>query len=70
MVYGSVAIPQYRCGQPAYFVGGKGIIKTYQQESGRWTYVVEMEMGPEPESGRIGYETTVCLFETELIAVA
>lgn len=62
--------PQYQRGQTAYFLGGQGIIKNYQQESGKWAYVVEMEMGPEPESGRIGYETTVCLFETELTAVA
>jgi hypothetical protein len=66
MISSETTIPQYRRGQIAYFIGGQGIIKNYQQESGRWAYVIEMELGPEPASGRIGYETMVCLFENEL----
>jgi hypothetical protein len=58
--------PRFHRGQVAYFVGGKGIIKHYQPDSGSWSYLVEMEMGPEPKMGRIGHETTVCLFEHDL----
>jgi len=28
-------------------------------ESGTWTYVVEMELGPEPDMGRVGSETMI-----------
>jgi hypothetical protein len=41
-------------------------VKNYQFKPGYVTYLVEMEMGPEPEMGRIGQETTVCLFESDL----
>lgn len=67
MATGLLATPRFRRGQIAYFIGGKGVIKNYQPESGSWAYVIEMEMGPEPEIGRIGSETTVCLFETDLM---
>ncbi len=58
--------PRFQRGQMAAFIGGQGVIKNYQLEAGSWAYVIEMEMGPEPEIGRVGCETTVCLFETDL----
>jgi len=32
-------------------------------ESGTWTYVVEMELGPEPDMGRVGSETMILLLK-------
>lgn len=60
-------MPRFRRGQIAYFIGGKGVIKNYQPEAGSWAYIIEMEMGPESEIGRLGSETTICLSETDLI---
>ncbi|AFZ30624.1 hypothetical protein Glo7428_2086 [Gloeocapsa sp. PCC 7428] len=60
-------VPQFRKGENVKFVGGVGTIKSYQLEAGSWTYAVEMAMGPEPEMGRIGYETTVLLNEADLV---
>jgi hypothetical protein len=48
------------------FDGGEGIVRSANWEFGRWTYLVEMELGKEPEFGRIGPETTVLLDETDL----
>jgi hypothetical protein len=48
------------------FAGGVGTIKSYQPESNTWTYMVEMEMGPEPEFGRVGFETMILLYEEEI----
>jgi hypothetical protein len=61
--------PRFSKGQLVHFVGGTGAIKNYQFGSGYVTYWVEMEMGPEPEMGRIGQETTICLFETDLKSI-
>jgi len=58
---------QFQKGEKVKFLGGVGTIKNFQLEAGSWTYAVEMAMGPEPEMGRIGYETTVLLDETDLI---
>lgn len=58
--------PRFREGEKVTFLGGAGRIKNYQLEAGHWTYMVEMAMGPEPEMGRIGYETTVLLNEADL----
>jgi hypothetical protein len=33
-------------------------------------YRVEMELGPEPEMGRIGSETTVLLYESDIDEMA
>lgn len=52
------------------FVGGVGIIKSYRPESNKWTYVVEMEMGPKPDCGRLGSETTIILYEDDILGVA
>lgn len=51
------------------FIGGQGKVKSYRPESGSWQYLVEMEMGPEPDMGRIGYETTIVLLESDLVPV-
>ncbi len=61
--------PRFDQNQVVRFVGGEGKIKAYSPDSGSWTYAVEMEMGPEPEMGRIGYETTILLSEMDLLEV-
>ncbi len=58
--------PKYHKNQEVSFVGGKGKVLNCHQDAGRWTYFVKMEMGPEPEMGRVGPETTVLLYETEI----
>lgn len=62
----NISAPRFRRGQIACFIGGQGMIKQYQPESGSWSYLIEMEMGPEPEMGRLGSETMVCLLENDL----
>lgn len=59
-------VPQFRKGQKVSFIGGTGTIKSYQLEAGGWSYLVEMEMGLEPEMGRIGYETTILLTQADM----
>ena len=49
------------------FIGALGTIIQYCPKSGYWSYLIEMEMGSEPEMGRIGYETAILLFETDII---
>lgn len=56
-------------GQTIRFVGGTGIICDYQFQSGTWNYLVEMEMEPEPEVGRIGYETMIWLSEVDITSL-
>lgn len=58
--------PRFHPGQRVRFIGGVGIIQQLRPDAGNWTYQVEMEMGPEPEMGRIGYETTVVLAEADM----
>lgn len=60
------AVPRFKTNQMVHFVGGIGIIKNYRPDSGTWTYAVEMEMGPEPEMGRVGFETTILLNEADI----
>ncbi|WAL62494.1 hypothetical protein [Thermocoleostomius sinensis] len=67
MTANSLSIPRFCREQRVYFIGGIGTIKHHHREAGCWTYLVEMEMGPEPDFGRIGHETTIQLFETDLI---
>lgn len=62
-------LPKFRKQQTVFFNGGVGIIKNYCLDAGSWSYAVQMEMGPEPEMGRIGYETTILLNETEIEGV-
>jgi hypothetical protein len=66
MVATVTKVPQFHKDESVKFMGGVGTIKSYQLEAGSWTYFVEMDMGPEPEMGRIGYETTVLLNEADL----
>ncbi len=58
--------PRFRTNQMVHFVGGVGTIKNYRPDSTTWTYAVEMEMGPEPEMGRVGLETTIFLHEADI----
>jgi hypothetical protein len=60
------AAPRFGPNQMVQFLGGCGTIKEYHSDSGSWAYIVEMEMGPEPAIGRIGLETTVLLYETDI----
>lgn len=62
-------LPKFSKKQRVYFVGGVGMIKNCQPESGTWTYAVEMELGPEPEMGRVGSETTILLDEADILKV-
>ena len=58
--------PRFNKGQKVCFVGGVGTIKNCRPDSGMWTYNVEMELGPEPEMGRVGSETTILLDEADI----
>ena len=58
--------PQFHLNQRVYFVGGCGTVKHCQPYAQTWTYAVEMELGPEPEMGRIGSEATILLYESEI----
>lgn len=60
--------PKYQPNQQVNFLGGEGTIRGFFPSAGTWTYAVEMTMGPEPEMGRIGAETTVLLLETDLFS--
>jgi hypothetical protein len=62
----SVAKPMFHKGQTVRFVGGTGIIRDSQLQSEAWNYLVEMEMEPELEVGRIGYETMIWLSEVDI----
>lgn len=64
----SVRVPKFRHMQWVNFDGGEGIIQSRKSESGSWTYLIKMTLGPEPSFGRIGVETTVLLSEVELRA--
>jgi len=52
------------------FLGGVGKIKSFRPESNSWSYAVEMDMGPEPDFGRVGAETTIILYEDDILGVA
>ena len=58
--------PRFGKDQRVCFVGGVGTIKNCRSESSTWTYAVEMELGPEPDMGRIGSETTILLHEADI----
>jgi hypothetical protein len=62
-------IPKLCKGQTVSFLGGEGIIKNNRFESGSWEYLVEMPMGPEPEMGRVGYETMIWLSEVDIFSL-
>lgn len=58
--------PRFGKDQRVCFVGGVGTIRSCRSESGTWTYAVEMELGPEPDMGRVGSETTIILHEADI----
>jgi hypothetical protein len=64
-----VKSPSFRPAQRVGFVGGEGIVRSCTSESGSWIYLVEMAMGSEPDFGRVGAETMLCLNEADLCAV-
>jgi hypothetical protein len=64
----SIKKPEFRPMQSVSFVGGEGVVRSYTSESGSWTYLIEMRMGPEPGFGRVGGETTVLFNEADLRA--
>ncbi len=61
--------PRYAKEQIVCFVGGAGTILSCRPDSDTWIYVVEMELGPEPDMGRVGSETTVLLDEADIQGV-
>lgn len=58
--------PRFSEGQTVKFLGGEGVITRCQPNASSWAYLVEMAMGPEPDMGRVGCETTILLFEVDL----
>lgn len=65
----SMTVPRFTRNQIVRFSGGIGTIKSYRPNSHQsWIYAIEMEMGPEPDFGRVGFETTILLHETEIQA--
>lgn len=62
--------PKFSKEERVHFLGGMGTVRNYYPEPGAWVYLVEMDMGPEPEMGRVGYETTILLSEPELSSVS
>ncbi len=65
----SIGGPRFCRGQSVCFAGGEGTVQTYKFEAGSWAYHIKMAMGLEPDFGRVGYETTIVLVESELEAV-
>ncbi|GAP94754.1 hypothetical protein [Leptolyngbya sp. NIES-2104] len=61
-----MTMPRFSPDQFVRFIGGEGKVRKSHADSGRWSYLVEMEMGEEPEMGRIGFETMILLPETDL----
>lgn len=62
--------PKFNRSEIVRFLGGVGTIKSLQPTAGTWIYRVEMELGPEPKMGRIGSETTVLLYESDIDEMA
>lgn len=58
--------PRFSRDQKVKFVGGSGVILNCQAEAGTWSYLIEMELGPEPTMGRVGNETKIFLLESDL----
>jgi hypothetical protein len=65
-ISGIIAAPKFKIDQKVEFVGGIGKIRDHRHESGSWIYYVEMELGAEPDFGRIGFETVIMLPEPEI----
>jgi hypothetical protein len=62
--------PKFNRSETVRFLGGIGTVKSLQPTAGTWMYRVEMELGPEPQMGRIGSETTVLLYESDIDEMA
>lgn len=62
-------VPNFCHDQQVRFVGGEGIVESYRSEDDTWIYLIKMSMGPEPDFGRVGGETTVVLLESDLWTV-
>ncbi len=58
--------PEFQLDQWVRFVGGEGIVRSYKSDAKNWMYVIAMALGPEPNFGRIGDETTILLNESDL----
>lgn len=58
--------PKFTPHQTVGFIGGMGKIKSIQQQDRRWVYTIEMNMGAEPDFGRVGAETTIVLAEQDI----
>ena len=61
--------PNFCRDQRVHFVGGEGTVESYRSEADTWIYLIKMSMGPEPDFGRVGGETTIVLVESDLWAV-
>lgn len=61
--------PKFSPDQFVRFIGGEGTVREFRADAGSWSYLVEMELGEEPEMGRIGYETMILLSEIDLNAL-
>ena len=64
-------IPKFGSHQRVKFIADEGVVKKLQHQSASWNYVIEieMEMGIEPDFGRVGAETVVVLDEAEIDTV-
>lgn len=62
-------VPNFCHDQRVRFVGGEGTVESYRSEDDTWIYLIKMSMGPEPDFGRVGGETTVVLLESDLWTV-
>jgi hypothetical protein len=58
--------PRYSPNQVVYFRGGVGKILCSQPDSDTWTYEIELEIEEAPQKSRLGSETTILLYETEI----
>lgn len=68
MTLNLVKAPSFHCAQRVRFVGGEGVVRSQRFEEETWIYLVEMALGPEPNFGRVGAETTLVLTEADLRA--
>jgi hypothetical protein len=58
--------PAFYLDQRVRFIGGEGIVRSYKPDAENWMYVIAMALGPEPNFGRIGFETTILLNESDI----
>jgi hypothetical protein len=61
--------PRFYYAQQVFFLGGEGSVKSFKNETEIWIYTIEMMLGPEPDFGRIGGETSILLSEDDLYAI-